>query len=151
MVSTRIEERLGVYKLFDKIPPEYRLETFSAGFQDRDVWTEWNAIHSDTEWKRTEARRVKDRWDEHMDDRDRHYALARPADIESFVSGMLEDIQVERAYKPYWLFLKRFYHWLMWNTEYPHRYNPVLLATANYPACGKVWEHVMSFDRRSFG
>lgn len=140
-----------MYKSFDEIPVEYRLESFSAGFQDRDVWSEWDDVHSDSEWKRAESRRVKSRWNAHVEGVGRHYALARPYDVESFVAGLLEEIQLERAYKPYWLFLKRIYHWLMWNTEYPHRYNPVLMASANYPACRQVWDYVMSLDRESFG
>jgi hypothetical protein len=150
VVSTQIEERLGIYKSLSEVPTEYRLEAFAGSLEKQDVWAEWNEMHSDSEWKREEARRVKNRWDDYLGEAGTHYAVATPEDVESFIDGLLDEVQLERAYKPYWLFLKRFYHWLVWHTEYPHRYNPVLMASANYPACGEVWDYVMSFDRESF-
>lgn len=150
MVSKDPVERLGVYKSLADVPQRYRLESFAGQFDGADAWEAWNAQHSDSKWKRAEARRVRDRWEEHMAGRGRHPALATPADVETFVAGLLEEVQIERVYKPYWLFLKRFYKWLKWRTEYPHRYNPVLIASANEPAAGEVWDHVMSFDRESF-
>lgn len=150
MVSTKIEERLGVFKSIDDVPSRYRFEAFAQSIKQKDVWAEWNAQHSDTEWKQNESRRVRNRWEEHLEPIDRHHALATPQDVNAYVEELQDEMQLERVYKPYWLFLKRFYHWLMWNTEYPHRYNPVLMASANYPASREVWDYVMSLDRKTF-
>lgn len=147
-VSPNPAERLGVYKALDQVPDRYRLQNHANAYGGRDVWDEFLTGHLfekyDSERFKEEARRAGRYWKEHMDSRGRHHALATPADIESWVAGLLDDRKVKTAYNCYWVRIERFYSWLQWHTEHPHVYNPVLMAATDGEASGAVWEEKMA-------
>lgn len=155
-LSTDPVDRLGVWKSYADVPPRYRLATYADEFRGRDVWREYaeatGALESDSERHARDYRNMVESWNEHMRERGRHPALATPEDVETWGQKLLagEDRPTSRtrtplsAYQPYWVGLEHFYTWLMWHADldrYPHRYNPVIMAAAEYPdgVTGEIW------------
>lgn len=136
--------RMGVYKSIDDVPDRYRLRNNSAAYNGRDVWETWQAkrtAENPSDGFRRYIDLARRRWKSHMNDRGRHHALATPDDVESFFDWILNEKEwtLETAYQPYFLKVSKFYKWLQWHTDHPHRYNPVLMAAANGDATGEVW------------
>ncbi len=75
--------------------------------------------------------------------RNRHHALARPEDVEAYIEMMMEINAMRTIYSTYWTHLKQFYDWLLWHTEHPHRYHPVLMAAAHEPNTRRMWTYVI--------
>lgn len=150
MVSDDITDRLGIFKTLEEVPPEYRLRRHEQLFAGRDAYAAWQAENINAEWARKESGRVERRWKTHMDARSRHHALATPTDVETFLTELANDVKIDRLYSPYWLYLKRFYHWMAWHTDYPHRYNPVLMACVEHPTSETIWNYVMNDVKTAF-
>lgn len=143
-------DRLGVFKCYAEVPPQYRLDVHAPAFEGRDVWTEWDdatgGLTTDSEQQRAYLRRVVDSWDGFMEKRGRHPALARPEDVEAWCADLLGRMSARTAYNPYFVTVEKFYEWLAFHADaerYPHVYNPVVMAAAEYPApdgaAGRVW------------
>jgi len=150
MVSEDVVDRLGIFKTIDDVPQEYRFHRHGRLLEGRDAYAAWEAENIDAEWALKESGRVERRWKSHMAARGRHHALATPADVEAFLADLADEVQLERVYKPYWLYLKRFYRWMVWHTDYPHRYNPVLMACVEHPTSKTVWNYVMNDVKTAF-
>ena len=143
MVSNEVRDRLGIYKSLGDVPSKHRLGTHTDQFEGdqlRTPYEQWVSATVDAEWKQDECRRVKDRWKAHMAEQGVHHALPKPAHVESFIHELMQEVSLDRVYRPYWLYLKRFFAWMMRRRDYPHLYNPVLVACAEYPSCGRIWE-----------
>ena len=134
-VSTDPAERLGVYKSFEQVPDRYRLSNHTTSYEGRDVWTEFLTAHLFEKYNsdrfKKDARRAGRYWKEHMEERERHHALATPGDVETWMDDLLSRLKLKTAYNSYWVRLERFYSWLQWHTEHPHVYNPVLMAAVD--------------------
>lgn len=127
--------RAGVYSRLDDVPDRYRFYHLADAYDGRDVWAEFIAYEReeqgyDSHRYEQNAATCRRRWTEHMADRGRHRALAQPADVETFMAGLLDRMKPRTAYQTYWSRLEAFYTWLQWHTEHPHRYHPVLMAAA---------------------
>jgi len=150
-VSTNPAERLGVYKSLEEVPERYRLSNHTTTYKGRDVWTEFLTTHLfekfDSDRFKEDARRAGRYWKEHMAERERHHALATPADVETWMNGLLTRMNLKTAYNSYWVRLERFYSWLQWHTEHPHVYNPLLMAAVDGEAARKVWDEKMARRR----
>jgi hypothetical protein len=86
-----------------------------------------------------------------MQGQQRHHALAMPEDVEAWSVDLLSAGSARRAHD-YWIRVNRFYDWLQWHTEHPHRYNPALMAAAEGDATGEVWnwKAERTLDRREY-
>lgn len=135
---------MGIYKSLAEVPRRYRLYQYEAEFETRDVWGEWKDVYYDPEWG-DETMRAKDRserlWKDHMDERGRHHALAHPEDVEEWCAELLEDRAPKTVCDCYYMTIKKFYEWLLWEWEYPHRYNPVLMAAAEHGATKDAYDY----------
>jgi len=134
---------MGVYKHLDDVPEKHRLSQYSAVYDGRDVWAEYVADEiPDDRGARymDDTERVERRWKSHMNSRDRHHALARPADVEQWCQWLCEQFSIGHAYDPYWCRVEAFYDYLLWHTDYPHIYHPFLMAATAYPAAGTIWD-----------
>jgi hypothetical protein len=142
--STDPRDRTGVFKRYADVPPEYRLDQHEAEYTDRDVWgeylTEYLFERYSSERFVSTARRTGRIWKEHMRERGRHHALARPADVETWCMGLCEAYSLKTAYNCYWVRIEDFYEWLVWHRDYPHTYQPVLMAALESPAARAIWE-----------
>lgn len=137
---------MGAYTSLSAVPDRYRLSNHSAGYKGRNVWkefcVEYEYAQGDHERYEEEVDRVGDCWCDFMNNRSRHHALARPADIEAWCVELREEKALSvRRVADYWLRVHRFYDWLMWHTEHPHLYDPSLMAVVNGGIAGEVWAH----------
>ena len=146
------EDRLGVYKRLDDVPDRYRLHHHADRYAGEDTWQVFceayeyaQASHARYEEEVDRAGRV---WQTFMDDRERHHALATPDDVEAWSADLLAD-KSERRSHDYWLRVNRFYEWLRWHSDHPHRYNPVLMAAVEGEATRRVWRWKARQTRRS--
>lgn len=142
MISSNPHHRLGVYKTLEDVPPHNRLRNYSEAFEDRDLWGEYveQELHSAADSVKYETSIVKKSWKSHMETRGRQPAFARPADVESWVTELLEEIGSKRAYNPYWVRIEDFFSYLMWHTQFPHVYHPPLMAANADGAIAQIWE-----------
>jgi hypothetical protein len=132
-------KRTGIFKTLEEVPSGYRLKNYE--YESRDPWNEYTATVLDdaADTVQYEAGLVEDDWREHMEKRDPHFALARPADVESWCGKLLERMTPKRAYNPYWVRLQDFYDYLVWHTDHPHVYHPPLMAAGTGEAAARVW------------
>ena len=139
--SRHVEGRLGVYKQLSDVPDRHRLHHYDRTYARQDVWTEFRETYLEPRDHAVQprARRARERWTNHMAIRGRHYALATPEDAEMWARELLEEYSLRYGIEGYWSQIERFYRWLLWHTEHPHLYNPLLLAAANYDAAGVLW------------
>lgn len=141
MMEKTPESRLGVYQTIDDVPPHHRLA--NQEFGDRDVWAEY-LKEKDGDLRRSEDRAIR-RWNGVMDERATHHALAEPEDVKAYTDLLV----VENDYKP--LTIKeymsepcRLFRWLLWHVEYPHRYDPILLAATDHDPSRTAFDHYVT-------
>lgn len=143
-------DRLGPYKSLGDVPPCHRLSAYADRYRGHDTWGEFvvREFFPDNNSYRSKqrARLAGRRWKEHMAGTNRHHALARPTDVETWCASLLEEVTVRTAYQSYWSLVEQFYDWLRWRTDHPHPYNPVLMAAAEYEHANRVW--TMKMDAR---
>lgn len=141
-------ERLGVYKHLDDVPAHYRLQTYRDRYGGVDVLERFLTEHLFERYSSDrfveDARRAARRWKTHMASQGRHHALATPADVEAWCGDLVDQYVLRTAYNSYWVRIERFYRWLRWHTDHPHVYNPMLMAAAEYPAAGSIWDEKIS-------
>lgn len=134
--------RLGMYKCIDAVPESLRLGTYEDRYEDTDVWAEWEeqALSTHTSQRYAElVDRTERAWKAHMDERDRHHALPRPLDVETWAETILDRCQPLSAYQIYFTKLAAFFEWLTFHPDHLHCYNPVLMAAANHDAAATIW------------
>lgn len=143
--GTTPEEYAGALQHVEEIPPRYRLETHASQYQDENVWEQY--VHDvsleehDSERMRRAWRLAGDSWLSHMRDRERHHALARPIDANVWCEYLIADKARRTAYDYYFLRVYEFYDYLKFSSEYPHLYNPLLLAAVRHDAARHIWMH----------
>lgn len=146
---------MGIYKCLGDVPDRYRFIHHANAYEGRDVWQEfcdeYEYAQGSHDRYEEEVDRAGDRWRSFMESRGRHHALATPDDVEAWCADLLSDGSVRRAHD-YWLRVNRFYNWLQWHSEHPHRYNPVLMAAAEGNATSEVWAWKVerTRDRREY-
>ncbi|MFC6826519.1 hypothetical protein [Halopelagius fulvigenes] len=135
-------DRLGVYKTLKEVPSRYRFYHHADAYEGEDTWQEFCEEYEYEQGNHAryeeEVDRAGDYWKNHMDGRERHHALAMPDDVVTWCADLLDGGSERRAYD-YWLRVNRFYDWLQWHSEHPHRYNPALMATLTGDAAHRVW------------
>jgi len=120
-------DRLGVFKQLSDVPDRRRLHQHASVYDGQDTWASYRVTVDLGERMSEEWARFSRRWKDHMDERGRHHALARPDDVEAWSEWMLDSFSVDRAYQ-HWNVIEGFYDWLKWHTEHPHTYNPFHMA-----------------------
>ena len=152
--ATDPQTYMGVFKYHDEVPDRYRLAHHTAAYDGRDVWGEWleDDLFENISSKRDRrlARNVGAEWATHCSDRGRHPALARPDDVETWFTQMLDELAIETVYSKRYIRLERFFSWLQSHAEHPHLYHPVWMAAATYDdgATGRLWKHKIDCTRQ---
>ncbi|MEF8906968.1 MAG: hypothetical protein V5A13_03820, partial [Haloarculaceae archaeon] len=137
------QDRMGVYKQVTQVPDRHRLSTYADRYEGRDIWAAYvsDEIPDDRSERFIEdVERIERRWKAHMERRGRHHALATPTDVERWAAWLVDEFSIGHAYDPYWCRLEEFYTYLQWHIDHPHVYNPVLMAAAEHPAAGRIWD-----------
>lgn len=143
--GVRPEQYVGAFRQYEDVPSRYCLETYAQQYRDEDTWQRYrdeillpNHDYSKT-IKRT-ARTGGNSWLDHMDERDRHHALATPADVEAWSQKLLNGDRTRRyCYETYFVRIYQFYDYLKTSYQHPYLYNPLLLAAINYEATRNLW------------
>lgn len=145
-MSKTAADRMGVYKTLMDVPERHRLSTFEGMYADRDLWEEFidfckeNKGYSAT-WYHL-AGRTRRRFEPILEERGRSAGFMKPEDVLATCEAVAENAEMtETVYHPYFVRLEAFYDWLVWHTEFPHRYNVALMAVVEYPdsIMGDVW------------
>jgi len=144
--GTKPEEFSGAYKSYSEIPTRYRLETYTEQYLDEDTWDcycrEILFQEYDSKHIRDSARKASQSWLSHMDDRDRHHALATPADADTWSQRLLNGDRKRRTcYEQYFVRIYQFYDYLKNSYQHPHLYNPLLIAAINYETTRHLWSY----------
>ncbi|MFC6942416.1 hypothetical protein ACFQE8_20960 [Salinirubellus sp. GCM10025818] len=146
------ERRMGVYKSLSEVPVRYRLDNFTAEYRGEDTWTEYIQAEDErrdlSDWYLERADIAGRSWKSHMHDLDRHHALAKPEDVDTWCRELLDERKLRTVYERYWTELESFYAWLQAHAEHHHVYQPVLMAAANYDAASMVWEEKIENGRK---
>lgn len=143
-LSTRPRDRMGVYKNLQQVPHRHRLCEYEDVYAQRDVWEEyldWYLVPPrNSESKQNQADRSFRKWSAFMnEERDCHYALATPSDVEQWSQCLLTEYAPEYA-QTNWAQIERFYTWLQTHTEHPHVYQPFWMAAADLTsAAHEIW------------
>lgn len=154
--------RLGIYKTFADVPSDDRLAFFADAFDRRDLLAEWDAatagLSSDVDRRQRELSHVRESWTEFMVCEGRDPALADPDHVEHWLQMVVDGTDAsafagdsrgpKRAYDPYYVTILAFYDWLTAHTDYPHRYNPALMAAVEYHdgTTGRIWRELDGTD-----
>lgn len=144
--STDPTDRMGVYQSIGDVPDKHRLESFAVTFDGRGVWGEYvenkvSVDHPDATarfWRSVD--RAGDTWKDHMADRGRHHALARPSDVATWVESLSEEYAPRTLYNHFWGRIDRFFRWMEQHTDYPHVYNPARIAVLESDTVRAVWD-----------
>jgi hypothetical protein len=145
-----VEYWLGVYKSIEEIPPRYRLGSFASEFAGRDTWANYLETREELaeSTKKNAWYPCGDRFKKFMqEEAERHHALPRPADIEAYLSHIKDggysikvtERSINTVYYQHLSPLKTFFNWLVNHVDYPHVYNPVLLAAHAGGITREVW------------
>lgn len=141
-MATVPERRMGVYKRLEDVPDRYRLENYEAEYEKKDPWEtyldDYITAPRDSQRKQEQADRSFEKWSTHMEPRETHYALASPDDVEAWAYSLTGEYSIGYALTN-WEQIERFYSWLMWHSDHPHRYHPFLMAAAREGAASNIW------------
>ena len=141
--------RAGLYKQFNEVPAHHRLQNHASRFEARDVWGEYivaTDILSDnpSDNHRQRIERTEQRWKSYMDQRNTHHALCNPVDAAEFGGYLLEEYEICQILAArYWGEIERFYRWMFNHTEFPHRYNPFVMAAISDDTASDLWHAIM--------
>lgn len=136
-------DRLGVFKRLSDVPAARRLSQYQSAYEGQDTWAAYRDTVELSARMSEEWERFANRWKSHMQDCDRHHALARPRDVESWSEWLLGQFGVDRSYQ-HWNVIEGFYEWLKWHTEHPHTYNPLHMAADAEDSCARrIWRRKM--------
>jgi hypothetical protein len=142
---------LGVFKRIESVPDRYLLSNFTA---DVEADAAWNAFIADELADSTEHTRetvyggAYRRWCEYCDQHGAHAALADPADVEGWLAYEVEthNRTMKTAHDLQFRPLFRWYRWMAFHTDYPHRYQPTIMAVLLGGVAHDVWKTRM-WDR----
>ncbi|QIB76468.1 hypothetical protein G3I44_10960 [Halogeometricum borinquense] len=145
-----VEYWLGIYKTVDDVPDRYRLQNYESEFRGVDTWGQYLETRDDLaeSTKKNSWYPCGDRFKKFMqEEAGRHHALPHPDDVESYLmhikdggySIKVTERSVNTVYYQHLSPLKTFFNWLVHHVDYPHIYNPVLLAAHAGGITREVW------------
>lgn len=135
--------RLGVFKQLSDVPESRRLYQHANSYEGNDIWEAYREQYNLSDRMSSEWELFASRWKEHVEERGRHHALARPEDVEAWSDELLSRVSVNRAYQ-HWNVIEGFYEYLKWQTEHPHTYNPFHMAATDVESSTRtIWNYKM--------
>lgn len=136
-------DRLGVFKRLAEVPEARRFRRYQSVYDGEDTWAVYRGTVELSERMSDDWALFAERWKDHMAERGRHHALARPSDVESWSAWLLEQFRVDRSYQ-HWNVIEGFYEWLKWRTDHPHAYNPFhMAADVSDSSARTIWQRKM--------
>jgi hypothetical protein len=135
---------LGVFKRLEDVPDRYRAERRAPDLDAEEAWDAFKrdkGVYEYTEhtqkYKYGKAWR---QWVEYCDDSGLNPVFASPHDVESFLSAEMEDISTYKTghdlrFRPLFMW----YRWMQWDVDYPHLYNPMVMAVLLGGTTARIW------------
>lgn len=142
---------LGVYKRVEDVADMFHLSNFKT---DVDADAAWEAFCDDKLANSTNHTRetvyggAYSRWCEYCDRHGVHPALADPADIEGWLTYEVDahNSTMKAAHDLQFRPIFRWYRWLAFHADYPHRYQPTIMAVLLGGVTSDIWQTRM-WDR----
>lgn len=135
---------LGVFKTVDDVPARYYLPNFRSDVDAEEAWDAFDT--AELAGLTYETRRYKHgkafrEWRAYCEPRDIHPALPDPGDIESHLTEQREDMdKLQTVYTNRFRPLFLWFRWMTFHTDYPHRYNPVVMAVLLGETAYDIWK-----------
>lgn len=135
---------LGVFKRVEDVPDRYYLGNFISEVDAEDAWKHFEVKKLEGVSDHTREYVYGKAWREwtaYCDEHGVHPALGDPQDIESHLAeqwaemGKLKSLHDAR-FRP----IFRWYRWMQFHIDYPHRYNPVVMAVLLSGVTSDIWE-----------
>ncbi len=144
--GTRPEQYAGVFQSYEEIPNKYRLETFTTEYRNEATWDNYvtevlyGEQDSPSKALRKTVRLAGDSWQDHMEEQNRHHALATPSNVETWTQKLTSNGWTRKTcYEHYFVRIYQFYDYLRSSYRHPHLYNPALLAAIEYETTRNLW------------
>lgn len=161
--------RMGVFKSMSEVPDRYHLSNYANEFHGDDTWTQYLLLRYDgtvnqaqgqlSVSRAREVERCGRYFKQFMHyNRDTHHAIGTAGDIEAFLSAVKDGYEnptkqprtITTVYDTYFAPVNRFYDWLQSWVDFPHRYQPVLMACADGGVAQECWNYRMGKADRQF-
>ena len=134
---------LGAFKAIDDVPTRYRLQNFESDVDADESWLAFEerfleglSYHT----RKYVYGKAKREWWSYCEDNGVHPALPDPADIEDHLSTQVAEVnKLKSAHDARFRPLFRWFRWMTYSTEWPHRYNPTVMAVLFEGATYRVW------------
>jgi hypothetical protein len=135
---------LGVFKYVEDVPDRYYLPNFASDVDADDAWNAFDEEELEGLSYHTRQYVYGKAWREwkaYCDEHDVHPALADPQDIEAHLTEQRELVnKLKSTHDARFRPLFRWYRWMTFSTEFPHRYNPVVMAVLLNGATADIWQ-----------
>jgi len=154
------EDWLGVYKTVDEVPKDYRLSTFAGEIDARDIDPFEDYLENERDdlsetSKDRNYRRCYRNFRKFMSDRDGHPICPTPDDIEAFFVAIrggewcgVDKRKWTTVVRRYMRPMFRAFEWFTERTDYPHLYNPVLMAASKPGTTRDAWKEQAELNQR---
>lgn len=142
---------LGAFKRVEDVPDRYYLPHFASDVDAEDAWNAFDAEELEglsAHTRRYVYGKAYREWMAYCDDHNVHAALANPQDIEEHIAVQRKIVnKLKTVHDARFRPLFRWYRWMTFSTEYPHRYNPVVMAVLLDGSTADIWQTRL-FDRK---
>lgn len=141
---------LGAFKRVEDVPDRYYLPHFASDVDAEAAWDQFDATELEgltAHTRRYVYGKAYREWTAFCEEHEVHPALADPEDIEAHLAEQRELVnKLKSVHDARFRPLFRWYRWMTFSTEYPHRYNPVVMAVLLDGATADIWQTRL-FDR----
>lgn len=144
------EEWVGIYKTVDDVPGKYRLRKFESELDaaDEDPFDAYLAARDDlSDWSRNHkhGKAYRD-FSKFMRDRGKHPACPTPDDVCDFFERVrngewsnVKERELRTVHATYGAPLKVAFAWFVSRVDYPHVYNPIIMAALRDGPLRDAW------------
>ena len=135
---------LGVYKRVEDVPTRHSFEKFlddvDADEAWEQFWVETGVVDLSEHTRKYKYGKARREWWDYCAKRGIHPALGDPTDFEEHFSKQMEEMSTYKSghdlrFRPLYLW----HRWMVWHTEYPQRYNPMLMAVLFEGTTADLW------------
>ena len=136
---------LGVYKQVKEVPDRYHLSNFETDMDADEAWESFCADELANTSQHTCENvygRAYELWNEYCELHGVHPALADPEDIEEWIAEQVAatDSSMKTTHDTRFRPLFRWYRWMAFCSNWPHRYQPTIMAVLLGGATYDIWQ-----------
>ncbi|MCT9096957.1 hypothetical protein [Haloarchaeobius sp. HME9146] len=144
---------LGVYKSVEDVPARHYLSNFRTDVDANEAWRKFcsdELSNTSQHTRETVYGRAYELWCEYCEKHDVHPALADPDDIEGWLTEQVaaSDASLKTTHDTRFRPLFKWYRWMAFNPDWPHRYQPTIMAVLLGGATYDIWQTRL-WDRKN--